>query len=50
MCDLQIVVEVGEAFIYELATVIDYDRVGDAIAADDVLSDEALDLVGYYGG
>jgi len=50
MCNLQIAVEVGEAFVYELATVVCYDRVGDAIAADDVFPDEALDLVGCYGG
>jgi len=50
MGDLQIAVEVGEAFVYELVTVVGYDHVGDAIAGNDVLPDEALDLVGCYGG
>jgi len=48
--DLQIVVEVGEALVYELETIVGYDCVGDAVAADDVFSNEALDLVGRDGG
>ena len=48
--DLQIVVEIGEALVYELATIVGYDCVGDAVAADDVFPNEALDLVGRDGG
>jgi len=48
--DLQIAVEVSEAFIYELAIVVGYDCVGDAIAANDIFPNKALDLVGCDGG
>ena len=48
--NVQVAVEVSEALVYELATIVSYDCVGDSIAADDVLPNEALDLVGRDGG
>jgi len=50
VCDFQVAVEFGEAFVYELAAVVSYDGVRDTIAADDVLPDETLYLIGSYGG
>jgi len=42
--NVQVAVEVSEALVYELATIVGYDCVGDSIAVDDVLQNEALDL------
>jgi len=50
MCDFQVAVEFGEAFVYELAAVISYDGVGDTVTADDALPDETLHLIGSDGG
>ena len=48
--NVQVVIEVSEALIYELAAVVGYDCVRDSMAADDVFPNEALDLVGCDGG
>ena len=48
--NVQIAVEVSEALVYELATIVGYDCVGDPVAADDVFPNEALDLVDRDGG
>jgi len=50
MCDFQVVVKLDETFVYKLAAVVSYDSVGNTVAADDVLPDEALDLFSCYGG
>ena len=50
VCDFQVAVEFAEAFVYELAAVINYDCVRDTVTADDALPNETLHLIGSYGG
>jgi len=53
LCDFQVVVKLGETFVYKLAAIVSYDCVGNTVEADDVLLDEGLrelDLFSCYDG
>ena len=50
MRDFQILEEFGETFVYELTAVVGYDCVRDTVTINNVLPNESLHLVGYYGG
>jgi len=43
-------VELSEFFVYELPTIVGYDRMWDAISAYDIFPDELLDLLGCNDG
>jgi len=50
MFDVEACVEFNELFVYELSTVIGYDRMWHAIVAYDIFPNELLDLLSYDGG
>jgi len=50
MFNVEVGVELSEFFVYELPTIVSYDRVWDAISTYDIFPDELLNLLGCNGG